>query len=179
MDELSALPYLDAVVKETLRVHPIGDTMRVAMKNDVLPLEQPFTDKHGVIHDGIKVSKGTPIFIPILVMHRSKEMWGPDAHEFKPERWDDLPNAVSNMPGVWSHLLTFLGGPRACIAYRFAIVEMKAFLFTVVRAFEFEPAVPASQIGKKPALVQHPFLHGDPTDKPQLPLLIKSYRRGD
>jgi cytochrome P450 len=41
----------------------------------------------------------------------------------RPERWDDLPNAVSNMPGVWSHLLTFLGGPRACIAYRFAIVE--------------------------------------------------------
>jgi cytochrome P450 len=55
MDELSALPYLDAMVKETLRVHPpIGETMRVAMKDDVLPLEKPFTDKNGVIHDGVR-----------------------------------------------------------------------------------------------------------------------------
>jgi hypothetical protein len=56
---------------------------------------------------------------------------------------------------------------------------MKALLFTLVRAFEFGPAVPASQIGKKPAPVQHPFLHGDSTKKPQLPLLVKPYQKGD
>ncbi|KIJ16567.1 hypothetical protein PAXINDRAFT_75453, partial [Paxillus involutus ATCC 200175] len=180
MDELSALPYLDAVVRETLRVHsPIGETMRVAMKDDVLPLDKPFTDKHGVIHDGIRITKGTAISIPILVMNRSKELWGPDAHEFKPERWDDLPKAVCDIPGVWGHLQSFLGGPRACIAFRFAIAEMKALLFMLVRALEFEPAVPASQIGKKGTPLQHPILRGDPTNKAQLPLLVKRYERGD
>ncbi|KAF9229896.1 cytochrome P450, partial [Melanogaster broomeanus] len=114
--------------------------------------------------------KGDPIFIPILAMNTSKELWGPDAHEFKCE---NVPEAVSDIPGVWSHLLSFLGGPRACIGYRFAVVEMKVLLFTLVRAFEFELAVPASEIGKHWVIVQRPVLRGDPTKKPQLPLLLK------
>jgi cytochrome P450 len=55
MDELMALPYLDAIVRETLRVHaPVPSTVRIAMKDDILPVETPFTDKYGVVHDGIK-----------------------------------------------------------------------------------------------------------------------------
>ncbi|KAF8839261.1 cytochrome P450 [Paxillus ammoniavirescens] len=179
MDDLVALPYLDSVVRETMRVHaPVPSTVRMAMKDDLLPLEKPFTDKHGVVHDGIRISKGDPVFIPILAINRSEELWGPDAHEFKPERWDNLPEAVSNIPGVWGHLLSFLGGPRACIGYRFSLVEMKALLFTLVRAFEFELAVPASEIGKKSTIVQRPILRSDPTNKAQLPLLLKPCRRG-
>ena len=50
---------------------------------------------------------------------------------YRPERWDDLPEAVSNIPGVWSHTLAFLGGPRACIGYRFALAECVSSLHTV------------------------------------------------
>lgn len=42
---------------------------------------------------------------------------------YRPERWANLPEATSSIPGVWSNLLSFLGGPRACIGYRFSIVE--------------------------------------------------------
>lgn len=55
MDELNALPYLDAVVRETMRVHaPVPATFRTAMKDDILPLNTPFTDRKGVLRDCIR-----------------------------------------------------------------------------------------------------------------------------
>ncbi|KAN0097940.1 Cytochrome P450 [Tylopilus felleus] len=178
MDELMALPYLDAFVRETLRVHsPVPNTLRIAMKDDVIPVEKPYTDKYGVIHESIRISKGDTLIIPILSINRSEQLWGPDSQEFKPERWQNIPGAVSQIPGVWGHLMTFLGGPRACIGYRFSLVETKAILFTLVRAFEFELAVPVSDIGSKTTMAQRPVLCSDPK-KPQLPLLIKPYKRG-
>lgn len=52
---------------------------------------------------------------------------------------------------------------------------MKALLFTLIRAFEFELAVPASDVGKRSSIVQRPFLRSDPENKDQLPLLVKPY----
>ncbi|KAJ7750274.1 cytochrome P450 [Mycena metata] len=174
MDELNALSYLDCVVKETMRIHaPVPSSMRTAIQDDIVPLSQSFTDIHGVVHDTLKITKGQTIMIPILAMNRDKAIWGPDAMEFVPERWEsDIKNAL---PGVWGHMLTFLGGPRACIGYRFSLVEMKALLFTLVRAFEFELAVPVEDMGKKSAVVQRPLLKSQPEAGNQMPLLIKPY----
>ena len=44
-------------------------------------------------------------------------------HLCRPERWENPPETIASMPGVWGHLMTFLGGPRACIGYRFSLVE--------------------------------------------------------
>ena len=40
-----------------------------------------------------------------------------------PERWENLPEIAKNMPGVWGHVMTFIGGARGCIGYRFALIE--------------------------------------------------------
>ncbi|KII91537.1 hypothetical protein PLICRDRAFT_173371 [Plicaturopsis crispa FD-325 SS-3] len=177
MDELNALPYLEKVVRECLRVRsPVASVARVAVRDDFIPVSAPFVDRAGVLREGIRVTKGDPVFIPIVAINHSKELWGEDALDFNPDRWDDLPEAVRTIPGPWAHQLTFLTGSRACIGYRFALVEMKALLFILVRAFEFEEAVPSADVCIKPAFVQRPSLFSESEKGSQLPLLIRPAR---
>ncbi|OJT05109.1 Cytochrome P450 72A14 [Trametes pubescens] len=176
MEELNALPYLDGVVRETLRLYaPITMLTREAKKDDVIPLSEPVTDRYGKVHHEIRIAKGNKVIIPILAAHRSKEIWGEDALEFKPERWTQPLAATSTLPGVWGHLLTFIGGHRACIGYRFSLVELKALLFVLVRAFEFEFAVPPEDVVNVAAALQRPSLRSAPQEGSQLPLLVKPY----
>lgn len=54
VDEMNALPYLDWVIRETLRVNPpVPSLARVAGKDDVIPLQQPVKDTRGTLHDSI------------------------------------------------------------------------------------------------------------------------------
>jgi cytochrome P450 len=41
----------------------------------------------------------------------------------RPERWEDIPEAVKAIPGVFGNLMTFINGAHACIGYRFAVTE--------------------------------------------------------
>ena len=117
----------------------------------------------------------------------------------RPERWANIPDAATSIPGVWSNLLTFSGGPRACIGFRFSLVEWvwyiclpstlwfwhvffffcvwmnrtKALLFTLIRAFEFDLAVSANDLGVKPVGFQRPVLLTDPNNSNQMPLILR------
>ncbi|KAH9920872.1 cytochrome P450 [Epithele typhae] len=179
MDELAALPYLDQVVRETMRLHtPMTFTLRVPTEDDVIPVGTPYTDRRGVVRHEIHIMKGNRIVIPVLALHRSKAVWGDDALEFRPERWQNPPEGLAaSIPGVWSNQLAFLGGPRACIGYRFALTEMKAILFTIVRGFEFELAVPAEEIVPVGLMTRRTAVKSEAKKGAQLPLRMRPYRR--
>ena len=55
MDELNSLTYLDATIRETMRLHsPVPITERVATTDTVIPLDSPYVDKKGVQHTTVR-----------------------------------------------------------------------------------------------------------------------------
>ena len=55
MDDLNGLSYMDAVVRETLRLYPgLASVLRQAGKDDCIPLSKPFTDKKGIVRNEIR-----------------------------------------------------------------------------------------------------------------------------
>lgn len=55
--------------------------------------------------------------------------------------------------------------------------RMKALIYVLVRAFEFELAVPPEEIVKKSAIVQRPLLRSAPSEGSQMPLLVRKHKR--
>ncbi|KAF5339499.1 hypothetical protein D9758_016372 [Tetrapyrgos nigripes] len=145
-------PYLDAVVHETLRMHPpLTETTRTANTDDVMPLSSPLqpsdnSSKSFVVGEttGIAIPKGTVITVPIRCINRSEALWGPNAKQFRPERWIEGEEGASGIPeaakGVSGHrhLLTFSDGPRICLGKGFALAEFKAVLSVLIRNYTFE-----------------------------------------
>ncbi|EGG12968.1 cytochrome P450 monooxygenase [Melampsora larici-populina 98AG31] len=130
IEQLNSLTYLDAVCRETLRfLPPVSQTAREASMADTIP----------VSGDGepIHIEAGQWILIPIIAFNLSKAAFGADAEVFRPDRWIEK-GPVSALPGIWSGLLTFLGGPRACIGYRFALMELKVLVAVIISHFRFD-----------------------------------------
>jgi cytochrome P450 len=112
--------YVDAVVKETLRVRPIV--------SDVVRTLQSEADIAGY-----HMAAGTVVLPAIALVHRDTRRYGEDAMEFRPERWLD----GSPPPYTW---IPFGGGVRRCIGAAFATLEMKVVLREVLERVELAPA---------------------------------------
>jgi cytochrome P450 len=79
----------------------------------VLPLAHAYTDIHGKEHRELFVPSGTTVYVNIVGVNRDTEIWGSDAHEWKPERWlAPLPNSVAEarIPGVYANMYALLVG---------------------------------------------------------------------
>ncbi|KAG2115467.1 cytochrome P450 [Suillus clintonianus] len=104
------------------------------------PMAKPFLDKGGEYRNSIKIRKHDIITMPIQAINKKKDIWGEDAYSFRhvpscsivfsltahrdrPEPWQNPPERVKEIQGLYSNMLTFLGGSHGCIGFRFALAE--------------------------------------------------------
>jgi len=86
-DNISKLPYLDKVMKESLRLTPpLRTSLRVSTQDDEVPTMYPVYDRRRNIIEGkrsVTIQKGTVVYCALEGFNIDKEMWGEDAWEFK------------------------------------------------------------------------------------------------
>ena len=143
--DLPQLPYLEMVVKESLRLYPsVWAYAREAQRDLVI--------------EGYEIKKGQTVTIGHIAMGRNPKYYD-DPMEFRPERWTrDFERQLPR--GAYT---PFAGGPRVCLGKQFAMMEMRMILATLVRRIEiripdgFEPDFVTE-------LSMHPGDRGMPTD---------------
>ncbi|KAM4057284.1 cytochrome p450 [Hirsutella rhossiliensis] len=131
-ERMKSCQYLQWCINECLRLYPaVSVNVRTAETDTCLPTGG---GPDGL--DPVYVQKGQDVAYSVHVMHRRKDLWGPDAHVFRPERWQD------RRPG-WDYL-PFNGGPRICIGQQFALTEIA---YVVIRLMQRIDAMDGSRIG--------------------------------
>ncbi|KAF8180714.1 cytochrome P450 [Mycena galopus ATCC 62051] len=174
-DELGSLAGLDAFVHEVLRLYPpVTPAMfRVTLQDTILPLSKPLIGIDGTEITSIPIPKGTTLYIAIAAVNHSKEIWGDDALEFRPERWANgtAGGASERICGVYGNMMTFLGGGRSCIGFQFSLYEIKVILSVFLRSFQFSGA-DVEVKWKMPGIVTFPTVDG----KVELPMMVQNMK---
>jgi len=125
LEDMQQLVYLDATVRETLRLFPVVAVSGRSATRDVY------------LYEGTLIKAGTRVVMPHYAMGRMATVWGPDVDEFKPERWID-PNTGKVKAVSPFKFSVFLGGPRVCMGMKFALAEVKISLAKMLSNFDFK-----------------------------------------
>ncbi|XP_062215848.1 cytochrome P450 CYP72A616-like isoform X2 [Phragmites australis] len=121
-DGLSRLKTMTMILYEVLRLYPPAVTLN----------RRTFKD---IQIGGITYPAGVILELPIILVHHNPDVWGKDAHEFKPERFaEGISKATKDQPAFFP----FGGGPRICIGQNFALLEAKMALSMILQHFEFQ-----------------------------------------
>ncbi|KAE8354196.1 cytochrome P450-domain-containing protein [Aspergillus coremiiformis] len=117
------IPYLQWIIWETMRIH---SPSAMGLPREIPQGNPPVTISGHTFYPGDVLS------VPSYTIHRSKAIWGPDADEFVPERWD----ATRLTARQKAAFIPFSTGPRACVGRNVAEMELFVICGTVFRLFD-------------------------------------------
>uniref|UniRef100_A0A0W0FDY0 Cytochrome p450 n=1 Tax=Moniliophthora roreri TaxID=221103 RepID=A0A0W0FDY0_MONRR len=127
-DDIKEMKFLRAFLNETLRLYPpVPFDARTSAGPTTIP--NP--------HDSTRplfVPANTKVLYSVFLIHRRKDLWGPDADEFDPDRFIDhrLHKYLAPNPFIF---LPFNAGPRICLGQQFAYNEASFFLVRLLQNF--------------------------------------------
>ena len=127
-EELDKLPYLEGVIKETMRIFPAGTwTGRLAMKDFEL-------DSH-------PLPKGTWVVLSPYITHRLPEVF-PEPYSFKPDRWLSAHHSAYEF-------MPFSAGPRYCIGTSLGMMQLKTTMSILLQSYSYilKPGTKVDYVG--------------------------------
>ncbi|XP_044430949.1 desmethyl-deoxy-podophyllotoxin synthase-like [Triticum aestivum] len=125
-EALQELPYLRLVIKETLRLHA------------TVPLLLPRECREPRRVLGYDVPQGAMVLVNAWAIGRDAASWGPDAEEFRPERFEEESAAAVDFRGADFELLPFGAGRRMCPGITFGLAVMELALASLLFHFDWE-----------------------------------------
>ncbi|KAK3377285.1 cytochrome P450 [Lasiosphaeria ovina] len=131
--DICRMPYLAQVVRESLRLYPpVAMNVRQAVRTTVLPT--------GGGRDGrspVLVRRGECAGMSAYITARRTNVFGPDAREFRPERWDSPKEGGDGeeLQRCLDAFVAFSAGPRRCIGEDFALMEVSYVVVALCQAF--------------------------------------------
>lgn len=124
VETLHKLKIMGMIINETLRLYPPAIVITRFALTDM---------KLGELF----IPKDSSVWIPVLAIHLDPELWGDDAHEFKPQRFEQ---GVANACRHPLAFLPFAFGPRNCVGQSFALMEAKIVLAIILMRYRFSLA---------------------------------------
>ncbi|KXJ83621.1 hypothetical protein RP20_CCG003848 [Aedes albopictus] len=131
-DHLAKLVYTEMVMKETMRLFPVGP---VVARTCTAPTRISKTT----------IPAGTNIVLGVYNVHRNPKYWGPHVDRFDPDHF--FPEKVAERHPY--SFLPFSGGPRNCIGYKYGLISMKIMLCHLLRAYQFRSPLKMDQLQLK------------------------------
>ncbi|KAK8500635.1 hypothetical protein V6N12_020327 [Hibiscus sabdariffa] len=121
--DLPKLKYLNMVLKEILRLHPVA------------PFLVPHESMEDVVVNGYFIPKKSRILVNTWSMGRDPNIWSENAEEFLPERFMDC---KIDLRGHHFELIPFGSGRRGCPGMQLALVTMRLVLSQLIHCFDWE-----------------------------------------
>lgn len=115
------LVYLEAIVKETLRLYPAG------------PLSVPHESIEDCVVGGYHITKGTRLLVNLSRLHRDPNNWS-NPNEFQPERFLTSQKDL-DVKGNHFELIPFSSGRRMCPGYYLALQELRITLASLIQQY--------------------------------------------
>ncbi|RFU26581.1 hypothetical protein B7463_g9752, partial [Scytalidium lignicola] len=130
--ESQKMPYLQACIKEGLRMHPATG----------LPMGR-VVPKGGATISDVFFPENTVVGINSWVAHRNKLVFDDDVDVFRPERWLEDPEKAARMERYW---IPFGHGSRTCIGKNISLMEISKVVPELVQKFDFTLTKPLEEL---------------------------------